>query len=63
MTIIGVAILSVLIVIAGLTLRTRNKNIERAEYERDQQHHNGNNHNKQRKAQRAQSKNARRKRH
>jgi uncharacterized protein YxeA len=63
MTIIGVAILAVLLVIAGLTLRTRNKNIERTEYEHEQQHYNSTNHNKQRKAQRNQSKNARRKRH
>ena len=37
MTIIGAVILAVLLVIAGLTLRTRNKNTERAEYEHEQQ--------------------------
>ena len=62
MTIIGAVILAVLLVIAGLTLRTRNKNTERAEYEHEQQIHNHTS-KQARKAQRAQSKNARRKRH
>jgi hypothetical protein len=63
MTYIGVALLAVLLVIAGLTLRTRNKNIERTEYEHEQEVHNRNHSKQARKAQRTQSKNARRKRH
>jgi hypothetical protein len=63
MTIVGVAILAVLLVIAGLTLRTRNKNIERAEYEHEQQRHDSNHSKQVRKAQRAQSRHDRRKRH
>jgi hypothetical protein len=62
MTYVGVALLAVLLVIAGLTLRTRNKTIEHSEYEQEQ-HHNSNRDKQVRKAQRAQSRNARRKRH
>ncbi len=62
MTFIGAAILAVLLVVAGVTLRTRNKEHLQADHEQQQRHNS--NHGKQaRKAQRAQSRNARRKRH